>query len=217
MEATRIVFDMGGKIRISPPIYSDNKIDVEPGDLSKFAPMGNSCYGYQTRNDSNPFLGAPEQDACGGIVYFDNSITKADFEALMRIMEVQSAHVSNPGKDFALFGAESEQPGKDGYLTQIRVVPKFGLRYLFGAIKDETEYNNFVEQQMTVVETLWLFIESERKRWGTSFTQDKEKGLRGLFGGDGDFAREELSFGFMLENNYYNICRIWSRAWLVTK
>jgi len=178
--------------------------------------MGNSFYGYQKKDDDNPFLGAPKQDACGGIIYFGNSIAKSDFEALMRIMGIQPAHFVNPRKDFALFGAESEEPGKDGYLTQIRVVPKFGLSCLFGAI-DDAQYENFPDQQMSITETLWLFIETERKRWGTSFTQDKEKGLRGLFDGDGDFAREELSFGFMLENNYYNICRIWSRAWLVTK
>ena len=36
-------------------------------------------------------------------------------------------------------------------------------------------------------------------------------------GGDGDYAVEELSFGFMLENEYNQVYRIWSRAWLVTK
>jgi hypothetical protein len=216
MKTTRILFSMGENVRISPRIYSDNKIDVEPGDLSKFAPMGNGCYGYQNSDDSNPFLGAPKQDACGGIIYFDNSITKQDFEALMRIMGIQPANFVNQRNDFALFCSESEEPGKDGYLAQIRVVPKFGLCYLFGAI-NEDEYDNFFEQKMNICETLWLFIENERKRWGTSFMQDEEKGLIGLFGGDGDFKREELSFGLMLENSYYNICRIWSRGWLVTK
>lgn len=212
----RLLFDLGGKIRISPPIWPDHKLNIQPGDLSKFAPYGNGVYGYQNRQGSNPFTSAPTQEANGGIIYFDNGIAKADFEALMRILEVQPRYVVKPSKDYAVFTAESKQPGKDGYLVQMRIISKFGLLHMFGALTD-AEYEKFPEQEMTIVEALWSFIEQERKRWGTSFHQDGVKGLCGLFGGDGDFAREELSFGFILENDYYNIYRIWSRAWLVTK
>jgi hypothetical protein len=41
--------------------------------------------------------------------------------------------------------------------------------------------------------------------------------LYGAMGGDGDWAKEELCFGFMMENEYHGVCRIWTRAWLVTK
>lgn len=213
---TRIVFDLGDKIRVSPPIWPEHKLDVQPGDLSKFVPYGNGVYGYQDHKGSNPFTSAPSQEACGGVIYFGNSVSKADFEAFMRIMEVQPGYVVKPSKDFAVFTAESKQPGKDGYLAQMRVVSKFGLRSMFGALTD-AECEKFPEQEVTMVEALWSFIEQERKRWGTKFWQDGEKGLEGLFGGDGDFAREELSFGFMLENDYYHVYRTWSRAWLVTK
>lgn len=37
------------------------------------------------------------------------------------------------------------------------------------------------------------------------------------FGGDGEWARESLAFGFLVENQYHSIYRIWTRAWLVTK
>ena len=212
-----IVFDLGGRIRISPPIWPDHKLNVQPGDLSKFAPHGNGVYGYQDRQGSDPFTSAPSQDANGGVIYFDNGITRADFEALMRILEIQPVNaVMRPRKDYAVFTAESKQPGKDGYLTQMRIISRFGLRFMFGALA-EADYEKFPEQELTITEALWLFMEQERKRWGTSFQQDGESGLRGLFGGDGDFAREELSFGFMLENDYHQIYRIWSRAWLVTK
>jgi len=212
----RIVFDLGDKIRISPPIWPDHKLGIkpQPGDLSKFAPFGNGVYGYQYREGSNPFTSAPSQEACGGVIYFGNGINKADFEALMRIMEVQPAHVVNPSKGFAVFIAESNQPGKDGYLVQMRIVSKFGLRFMFGALTN-AEYEKFPEQELTMVETLWSFIEQERKRWGTSWMEDK--GLGGKFGGDGHFACEETAFGFMVENDYHHIYRIWSRAWLVTK
>lgn len=212
---TRIVFDLGDKIRVSPPIWPDHKLDIQPGDLTKSVPYGNGVYGYQDRKGSNQFTSAPQQEACGGVIYFGNDVNKADFEALMRIMKVQPTHVVKPSKDFAVFTAESKQPGKDGYLVQMRVVSKFGLRFMFNTLTD-AEYEKFPEQELTIVEALWSFIEHERKRWGTSWMDD-DKGLAGKFGGDGDFAREELAFGFMLENDYHHVYRIWSRAWLVTK
>jgi len=211
---TRIVFDLDDKVRISPPIWPGQKLDIQPGDLSKLVPHGNGVYGYQDRNKGDPFTNAPSQEACGGVIYFGNSVTKADFEALMRIIEVQPKYVVRPSKDFAVFTAESKQPGKDGYLAQMRVVSKFGLRFMFGALTG-AEYEKFPEQKLTIVEVLWLFIKQEQKRWGTSWMSDR--GLGGKFGGDGDFACEELAFGFMLENDYHHIYRIWSRAWLVTK
>jgi len=211
---TRIAFDLGGKVHVSPPIWTEHELDVHPGDLSRFAPQGNGVYGFQDPA-GNPFTGAPSQEAAGGIIYFGNDISQDDFFALMRIMGVLSDH-RILRKDFAAYTSESEQPGEDGHLVQLRLVSKFGMRYMFGAL-DSAEYDRFPEQELGMAEAFWYFIERERKRWGTSFTQDAERGLHGLFGGDGNFAREELAFGFMLENEYHQIYRIWSRAWLVTK
>lgn len=209
-------FNLGDKIQISPSTWPNGDPKIQPGDLSVFAPTGDGVYGYQGQNRINPFKVAPPLEESGGVIYFGNEINKADFEALMRIMGVQPGHAVKPAQDFAVFATESHDPKNDGYLAQVRVVSKFGLRFMFGALTD-AEYESFPEQKTTIVETLWSFIQHERERWGTSFWQDREKGLQGLFGGDGNYAREELSFGFMLENGYYRVCRIWSRAWLVTK
>lgn len=65
-----------------------------------------------------------------------------------------------------------------------------------------------------MIEAFWGFMENERRKYGLYFGSPK---LSGLFGGDGDFAQEELCFGFMTENHYHGVYRIWSRAWLVTK
>lgn len=212
----RIAFDLGDRIRISPPIWDNNTVSMNPGDFSRLLPQGNGVYGYQEPDRGHPLKGAPQQEACGGVVYFGNGISKEDFEALMRIMGVQPAWFAKPSKDFAVFTAESREPGKEGYLTQMRVASKFALRFMFGTLA-EADYDAFPDQGVTMVEALWAFIEHERECCGTSFTQDEERGLSGLFGGDGDFAREELAFGFMVENDYHHVYRIWSRAWLVTK
>ncbi len=208
--------NLGDKIRISPLTWPRDGLKIQPGNLTIFARHGDGIYGYQDQRNNNPFTGAPPTDACGGVVYFGNEVSKADFEALMRIMGVQHSSEVKPNQDFVVFVAESEAPNKDGYLAQIRVISKFGLRYMFNAITD-VEYEQFPKQETTIVETLWSFIQHERERWGTAFWQDGERGLRGLFGGDGNYSREELSFGFTVESSYYNVCRIWSRAWLVTK
>ena len=207
--SVRIAFDLGDKIRISPPIWPDHKLNIQPGDLSQFTPYGNGVYGYQDRFSKDPIKSAPSQEPSGGVVYFGNGITKADFEALLRLMEVRSSY-----KDYAIFLAESEHPGKEGYLIQMRIITKFGLRFMFGAITDD-EYDKFPEQELTIGEILWKFIEKEAERWGTSWSNDR--GLYGKFGGDGHFACEELAFGFIMENKYHGVYRIWSRAWLVTK
>ena len=207
----RLIFDLGDKIRVSTPIWPNHKLKIQPGDLSQFAPSGNGVYGYQNQFSKNPFKAAPPQEPSGGVIYFGNNIAKTDFEAFLRLLEVKVE-----SKDFAIFVAESERSCDDGYLVQMRIVTKFGLRFMFGAINDR-EYDNFTEQQLSIGGAFCEFIEKEANRWGTSFTQDEEKGLAGLFGGDGDFAREELAFGFMIENEYHGIYRIWSRAWLVTK
>lgn len=207
-------FSLGDKIHVlSSHFPFDKKVKVYPGDLTQFAPYGSGVYGYQMPDRSNPFTGAPEQEEMGGVVYLDNSIYKRDFSAFMRLIGVSPKRGRPTQKDYSVFVAESNNPIKDGYLAQMRIVSKFAMSCCFKAITD-AEYDNFPKQTLTQRDALWEFIKHENMRWGTSF---HSKSLEGLFGGDGDFAREELSFGFMVENSYFGIYRIWSRAWLVTK
>ena len=128
----------------------------------------------------------------------------------MRVLEIQPAYVRNPSKGYAAFVRDSDSPGKDGYLRQMRIVSKLALRFMFDALH-VSEYECFPDQQLSVADALWAFIVQQRELWGMSFCEDR-KGLRGLFGGDGDMAREELAFGLMVENEYYEVLRIWSRA-----
>ena len=192
------------------------KTTVKPDDLSQFAPSGESFYGYG-KSQTNPFSAAPPTEKVGGVIYFGNSLTETDFATLLQIMYVQGKR-PNPRKDshYVKYDKASSQPLRDGYLRQLRIVSTFALRYMFNTLT-EFQYESIEPQEQTMSEALWQFMEEERERWGTSFTQDSQNGLAGLFGGDGNYAREELCFGFMVENSYNGIYRIWSRAWLVTK
>jgi hypothetical protein len=201
-----------GSLRLSLPVDKKTGFTLDPRDLSIVAPKGNGVYGYQSP-ERIPFLEAPTQDPTGGVIYFENGVKKEDFEALTRILNIGSTKPPY-SLQYAAFIQESSEPQKDGYLKQMRVVSKFGLRFLFGAIS-ENAYENFPHQLMTMTEALWSFVESEKKNWGTYF--DESPKLDGKFGGDGYYAKEELSFGLMVENAYDNVYRIWSRAWLVTK
>jgi len=196
-------------LTLSPTIINpSNSSKIQPGDLSQFAPYGNGCYGYE-ENSFHPIKGAPEQEAEGGFIYFENSIRKENFEGFLEMMRL-----GREAKDYVAFIQESSNPFQDKYLKQMRLVPKFALKYMFNTL-DDKEYNSFKEQELTFREALWEFMESEKENWGTSFFNSPK--LAGIMGGDGDWAREELSFGFMLENSYYHVARIWSRAWIVTK
>ena len=175
--------------------------------MSKFAPYGNGVYGYQ-KNSLEPIRGDPPQEETGGLIYFGNEARKEDFEGFLRMMNVRAED-----KDYVAFVQESSNPIEDRYFKQMRIMSKFGLRFMFGAI-DDREYDTFKEQELSIGEALWAFMNAEKRRFGTSFGDSR---IDGKMGGDGDYAVEELSFGFMLENEYNQVYRIWSRAWLVTK
>ena len=208
---------LGKQILVYPSIWPGCEAEaLQPGDLKKFAPHGCGFYGYQGWDGTTPFSIASQQDPACGVIYFENSIARHDFESLMRIFNISLNSKKPSEKLFAAFVDESKNPGVDGYLVQMRIVSMFGLSSMFRVI-DSSDCDNFPSQKLIIADSLWDFIEHQCERWGTSFTQDTTNGLGGLFGGDGHYAREELNFGFMVENSYYGIYRIWSRAWLVTK
>lgn len=197
-----------GSLRISPPMFPENSIDVSPSDLTKIAPTGNGVYGLQRQPFEDPFKLGPKQDPVGGVLYFDNGIEEENLLALSKVVGMWK------NKSYAAYAVESQTPREDGYLRQLRLVDRFALTSLFQNALKREDYESFPEQELTMPEALWAFIEHEKKDWGTHFGAAK---LEGKFGGDGDFAREKLSFGLMVENPYFHVYRIWSRAWLVTK
>lgn len=206
------VVDFSGRIHLSSPNPSSKNQAIDPANLSLFVPQGEETYGYDLKADQNPFDQAPVRSGTGGTVYFDRPVL-AVFEPMLQCLGVTTI---NPNRQFAAFFAASEDPKRDNYLMQLRLVSRFGLRYLFKSI-DEAEYQNFPEQPLNMIQACWEFVCRQREIWREGFWRDEQNGLAGLFGGDGDYQRESLSFGFTVENSYYNVYRIWSRAYLVTK
>jgi hypothetical protein len=210
-------------IRYAPSAWPGGAA-LEPGDLSHIVPMGmnlggapvmrpwetlesamhaTTYYGPQPHGP-DPLRDAPQTDAAGGTVYFDDDIAADDLTTLLRVMAVETEL-----HEFAAFRNDATRPQDERFLTQMRIVVPGALRALF----DAAYAPELIRQDITIGTALATFVASERTRWGTGMSAE----LSGTFGGDGDWAKESLCFGFMIENAYHGVYRIWSRAWLVTK
>jgi hypothetical protein len=214
-------------VKLGPDIWPGAALPVQPADMSRFVPMGfglgdpgvmlpwdrlsdvmtrGNYYGLQPHRN-HPLLDAPVTDPGGGIVYFASRTERADFETLLRLMQVYSLD-----KTYFAFLARAGNPQEDQFLVQLRLISPSAMHLFYSAaLTDETQ--NLVAQTLTVGELLWQFIETQEDEWGLGYSNN----LNGIMGGDGDWAKEKLAFGLMVENAYHCVYRIWSRAWLVTK
>jgi hypothetical protein len=94
----------------------------------------------------------------------------------------------------------------------VRIISKGALGEIFGAGKEVAEIPN---QAIDLGEYIQQFLSEQLAKWHGQ--TEPTHSLRGTAGSDGDWAKESLAFGFMVENGYWAIYRLWSRAWLVTK
>jgi hypothetical protein len=214
-------------IRIYPNEWSGAPLAVQPGDVTQFVPMG-CCFGgpiimrpWDTLQSSlaaggfysgkahsfHPLLGAPVTEPSGGILYFDAG---SDPEKVISALELM--HAPTLMSDYAVFVSEAENPQEQGFIVHCRIMPLSSLAHFFGANADAIE-DGRKPQPMTMGDFVRGFIRLHEQRCGTGMCPD----LYGKMGGDGDWAKESLCFGFMMENEYHSVCRIWTRAWLVTK
>ena len=185
-----------------------------PGDLSRFASFVYRYLGADSHNRyTNPMLNAPQDSGTGGVIYFENSLTRADLEGAMNTMGM----VAFPGTpyNYVVYAREAEKPGEEKYLRQLRFISTLAMTHDFHALTDKEEREIHLKTlRVPLVDVVWNFIQGERAEWGTGFGAPK---LDRLFGGDSHYAQEELSFGLMVENSHTGIFRLWSRAWLVHK
>ncbi|WP_169977484.1 hypothetical protein [Tautonia rosea] len=215
-------------VRLAPEVWPEGAPQCQPGDLDQWAPMGvglppgtpipvmpwdspatalkrTSHLGVQPHS-GHPFTGAPSHEPAGGTVYFALRRSPDDFAAMLRMMGVKWLDST----DYAAFFRESTDPA-DRYVSQLRVVPRFALKYHFrvpeGPLGEELR-----RQPLPLGEVLSRFVDHFMQAH-----REKRYPLDGLLGGDGDFAREFLGFGFSVENQYAGIYRIWTRAYIATK
>lgn len=190
-----------------------------PGDLKQFAPDGLGLaapmivlpYGRMAEPDFygwhervfDPFCGAPRNDAGGGVLYFD---AYGDTGPLATALGLMGMVHDTPISEFVAFEAEAADPPVERYLRQVRIMPRKTLA-IFGA--DEPPLKP--APAATLKDAIAAFVEAERTYWYETAS------LSGTLGGDGDWAKEYLGFGFMVENNWHRIYRLWSRPYLVTK
>jgi hypothetical protein len=211
-------------LHIAPAVWPGKPLKNQPGDLTRFVPSGvglgapavmnpwdtldsvmqrRDYYGF-TPPSPHPFLNAPINDECGGVVYFDASPPEEQFDALLQLLRVYMRKT-----DYAAFLGKAKDVMAERYVEQLRLISKGAVAYIFGAeINEET--SPLVTQNLAARDALWAFIQDQQA------TLDRSA-LRGTLGGDGDWAKETLGFGFMIENSYHGVYRIWSRPWLVTK
>jgi hypothetical protein len=212
-----------------PGIAGATKPPVMPGDLTQFIPSGfgggvpvvmrpwdklesvdqqQSYYGFDAPQ-ADPVRGAPSSDSSGGCLYFNDSVATADLLTALRVVGAYEAL-----DDYVVFGRESEDPQTDRYLDQIRIVQRGALGHLFGVPQEV--WQAVPKPSAPLGELVTTFVEKQRQKWNDAEYAYSSR-LAGAMGGDSDWAKESLAFGFLMENQYWQVMRIWSRAWLVTK
>lgn len=216
-----------------PAEWPGRNLEVMPGDLGYYVTSGFGAgaspmvrpwdklealgrqqdYVDLDAEDFEPILGAPTSDPAGGCVYFDDDIDSDDLSTLLRIMGVQGAL-----RDYVLFGAESADTPEDRYLDQVRVISRGALTHLFNV---PTEFVGDLPKPVAPVETLiQTFVSAQREKWNDPRYAFGSKLAGRLVGDDRvreSWARESLAFGFLVENQYWQVMRIWSRPWLMTR
>lgn len=212
-------------VELSPARWSSTrKLPVEPGDLKRFAPMGrgrvgsvpldlepgaagktNSDLFSLTAHQGNPYLDAPITEPTGGVLYLDG---EPNLDQLMATLNLLG--VTTDATDYAAFVTDARKPGEDRYLTQLRIVRRVALAALYDALTEE-DLRSFPRQRLSVGELVRKFIECEQQKWGTGLSRK----LTDHLGRASERFNATLAFGLMVENAFYGVYRLWSRAWLL--
>lgn len=190
-----------------------------PGDLSLFVPQGLALaapmlvtpYGHAPSPDyygpagtiMHPIKSAPINDDAGGVMYFSRHSPPHDISSALELIGFRSLEM-----DYAVFLSPADNPRDDNFLDQMRIISFDALRHFYRA-----DTTSLTRQSLNAGEALARFIDWQTDKWEGGGSAS----LAGCLGGDGDWAKERLAFGAMIENAYWGVYRIWSRAWLITK
>ncbi len=209
-------------VTILPNDWPGGEPAERPGDLTRFLPQGlglgvpmiitpygagpdQGFYGLD-RPSGDPFHAAPTQEPGGGLLYFDDGVDLAKLRNALAVIGVRLS-----SQDYALFAAASKDSVAERYLDQVRIISKAALSHFFQA----KEAGALPDQPLTIGDYVERFVTEQKDKWNDGYTFSGK--LRGTLGGDGDWAKESLAFGFFIENSYWSVYRLWSRPWLATK
>jgi hypothetical protein len=175
---------------------------VRPSDDPLAVISGPNYYGLEAL-EHDPVRAAPTQYPDGGVIYFDES-SRERLETALSVMGVLLRETK-----YAVIQGSAGNPLQERYLDQVRIVSRGALGHLFG-ISGEAVAQVPAQQPITIGDYIQQFIAEQDAKWS-------RHDLDRAGGGDGDWAKGRLAFGFMVENGYWSVYRLWSRAWLITK
>lgn len=176
----------------------DDAVSREPG--------GEADTDVRTGEPADPLLSAPLTDVAGGTVYFAG----ASVDRLGDALEIMGVRGSR--RDFLAIASQSRRPTQSRYLDQLWLISDLASRSVFGLDGKEHRY----EQSLTLEQAVTGFVERQVGKW-TEPAETFSRQLDGMLGGDGEYAREALGFGFHVEDGFHGVYRVWSRPWIVLK
>ncbi|MFZ0718849.1 hypothetical protein [Mycobacterium sp.] len=164
---------------------------------------GPQIYDWQP-HVGDPMINAPRTNDRGGVVYFGEEhspeAVAQRLSVLFDVLDVQARR-----RDYTVVWKDYEYPRRDGLVTCLRVITRDALEKF-----DRDAAASVPDQFLEAGELVLSFVLEESRRLSDAV-------LTGVLGGDGDWAYEQLAFGIMMENVHYQVYRIWSRLWLLTK
>ena len=175
-----------------------------PAIITPYSASDPSFYGFD-KPGANPVLGGPTTEEAGGTLYFAADTDTAALATALGVVGLLRT------TDYVVFPASSTNPVEERFLDQMRLVSTSALASMFRTrIKDPVPLQSLDMQQAVLA-----FVAAQKVKWRDDHTYSFK--LNGTAGGDGDWAKEQLAFGFHVENTYWGVYRVWSRSWLVTK
>lgn len=181
-------------------------LDGAGDDACSREPGAGADTDVRTGEPADPLLSAPLTDVAGGTVYFAG----ASVDRLGAALEIMGVRASR--RDFLAIISQSRRPMHARYLDQLWFISAAAGRSVFGLNGEEHR----PEQSLTLEQAVTGFVERQVGKW-TEPAETFSRQLDGMLGGDGEYAREALAFGFHVEDGFHGVYRVWSRPWIVLK
>ncbi|MCR9123196.1 MAG: hypothetical protein NXH91_13085 [Phyllobacteriaceae bacterium] len=181
-------------------------LDGAGNDAAVQEPASDADTGVRSSEPADPLLSAPLTDVAGGTIYFAG----ASVDRLGDVLEIMGVRSSR--RDFLAIASQSRRPTQSRYLDQLWLISALAGRSVFGLDGEEHRH----EQSLTLEQAVTGFVERQVGKW-TEPAETFSRQLDGMLGGDGEYAREALGFGFHVEDGFHGVYRVWSRPWIVLK